>query len=146
MKQAPAQTFQDVIAWQRAHEFVLCIYRNTEAFPKAEIYGLTSQFRRAAVSIPANIAEGFKKSGRSDKLRFLNIAQGSLEECRYYLILSKDLGYADCADAWPILEEASKLIQSYAGAIRRQLIGQAAALFFGLGTAVSAFCFLFSVS
>ena len=62
-----------------------------KSFPKSETYGLTSQFRRAAVSVPANIAEGFRKRGRADKVRFLNIAQGSLEECRYYLILSDDL-------------------------------------------------------
>ncbi len=64
-------------------------------FHKEETYGLTSQLRQAAVSIAANIAEGFKKKGKPDKVRFMNIAQGSLEECRYYLILAKDLGYID---------------------------------------------------
>lgn len=91
----PARTFEDLLVWQRAHEFVLAVYRLTQEFPKSEMYGLTSQFRRAAVSIPANIAEGFRKRGDADKLRFFNIAQGSLEESRYYLILTRDLGYSD---------------------------------------------------
>ena len=90
-RNAPAKNFQQLIVWQRAHEFVLGVYRFTDSFPAKEIYGLTSQLRRAAVSIPANVAEGFKKRGRADKVRFLNIAQGSLEECRYYLFLAKDL-------------------------------------------------------
>lgn len=88
-----AKSFKDLIVWQKAHEFVLGVYKLTDTFPKSEIYCLTSQFRRAAISIAANIAEGFKKFGKQDKIRFLNIAQGSAEECKYYLILAKDLGY-----------------------------------------------------
>ena len=95
MERLPARSFEDLLVWQKAHGFVLGIYVLTKTFPREEIYGLTSQFRRAAVSIPANIAEGFKKRGRADKARFLNIAQGPLEECRYYLRLSSDLGYGD---------------------------------------------------
>ena len=87
----PAATFEDLVVWQKAHLFVLAVYRLSQTFPRSEIYGLLSQFRRAAVSIAANIAEGFRKRGRADKLRFFNIAQGSIEECRYYLILTKDL-------------------------------------------------------
>ena len=74
----PAKSFRDLILWQKAHGFVLSTYSSTNGFPKTEIYGLTSQFRRAAVSIAANIAEGFIKRTILDKLRFLNIAQGSL--------------------------------------------------------------------
>lgn len=85
--------FQQVIAWQKAHEFVLLVYRISKHFPEEERFGLTSQLRRAAVSIEANIAEGYRKISKPDKLRFLNIAQGSLEECRDYHILAKDLGY-----------------------------------------------------
>jgi four helix bundle protein len=70
----------------------LSIHRS---LPKHELFGLTSQLRRAAVSVPANFAEGFKKRGLADKVRFYNIAQGSLEECRYYLILARDLRYGD---------------------------------------------------
>jgi four helix bundle protein len=113
----PAKTFQDLLIWQKAHSFVLMVYRLTATFPKHEIYGLSSQFRRAAVSIAANIAEGFVKHSRVDKARFLNIAKGSVEECRYYLILSKDLGYFDEPDANSILVEVSKLLQAYTRSI-----------------------------
>ena len=85
--------FQRVIAWQKAHEFVLLVYRISKHFPEDEKFGLTSQLRRAAISIEANIAEGYKKIGKADKLRFFNTAQGSLEECRDYHILARDLGY-----------------------------------------------------
>ena len=75
----PAKTFEDLLVWQKAHQFVLSGYRLSSAFPKHEVYGLASQFRRAAVSIAANIAEGFRKRSKADKVRFLNIAQGSIE-------------------------------------------------------------------
>ncbi|MFH0773954.1 MAG: four helix bundle protein [bacterium] len=113
----PARSFQDLIVWQKAHQFVLNIYIFTRKFPKEEMYGLTSQFRRSAASIPANIAEGFKKKGRADKVRYLNIAQGSLEESRYYLILANDLEYGDSSKLLLLLEEVSKLLESYSGAI-----------------------------
>jgi four helix bundle protein len=113
----PARTFEDLVVWRKAHQFVLLVYRLSQGFPKAETYGLSSQFRRAAVSVPANIAEGFRKRGRADKARFLNIAEGSLEECRYYLILAKDLGYGDVADLRRLLEEVSKLLGAYSAAI-----------------------------
>ena len=113
----PAKTFEDLLVWQKAHSFVLAIYRLTESFPKHEIFGLTSQFRRAAVSIPANIAEGFRRRGASDKARFYNIAQSSVEECRYYLILSRDLGYADAQEADSIIQEVSKLLEAYSRSI-----------------------------
>ena len=113
----PARTFQDLITWQKAHGFVLETYRLTENFPREELYGLTSQLRRAAVSIPANIAEGFRKHGQKDKVRFLNIGQGSLEECRYYLILARDLGYGDTDELTLLLEEVSRLLESYVNSI-----------------------------
>jgi four helix bundle protein len=113
----PAKTFKDLVVWQKAHRLVLAIYSLSGSFPKSEIYCLTNQIRRAAISIPANIAEGFRKRGVSDKTRFLNVAQGSLEECRYYLILTQDLGYASTAEAEAVLEEVSKLLVAYARAI-----------------------------
>jgi len=88
-----AEKFQDLEVWQKGHKLVLAIYKITQAFPGEEKFGLVSQMRRAGVSIAANIAEGFKKRGIKDKSNFYNIAQGSLEELRYYLILSKDLAY-----------------------------------------------------
>jgi four helix bundle protein len=112
-----ARSFADLIVWQKAHFFVLSVYRLTGQFPPTEVYGLTSQLRRAAVSIPANIAEGFRKASRPDKIRFMNFAQGSLEECRYYLILANDLGYAKTRVLMGQLEEVSKLLDSYSKAI-----------------------------
>ena len=117
MKRPPAKHFQDLIVWQKAHEFVLLVYRYSESFPKNELYGLTSQARRSAVSVPSNIAEGFKKKTKPDKVRFLNIAQGSLEECRYYLILAKDLDYGDTSKLMEKLEEVSKLLEAYLSSI-----------------------------
>ena len=117
IERAPAKTFQDLIVWQKAHEFVLAVYHYSDYFPEKEVYSLTAQLRRAAFSIPANIAAGFKQKGKSDEARLLNIAQDSLEECRYYLILAKDLGYGDNQQLLPQLEEVSKLLESYAAAI-----------------------------
>ena len=108
--------FEDIFAWQKAHAFVLLVYRVTGHFPEVERFGLISQFRRAAVSIEANIAEGYKKLSKADKLRFFNISQGSLEECRDYIILSRDLGFLHDGefDALCIsIEEASKLLNAY---------------------------------
>ena len=116
-KRQPAKSFQDLIVWQKAHQFVLAIYKLSNSFPKSEIYGLTSQIRRASVSVSANIAEGFKKKTKPDKAKFMNIAQSSLEECRYYLILSKDLGYNSAYNLMPQLEEISKLLEAYRSSI-----------------------------
>jgi four helix bundle protein len=109
----PSRSFKDLIVWQKAHKWVLGIYRFTECFPGREQFGLTSQMRRAAISIPANIAEGFTRKGNSDKACFYNIAQGSIEECRYYLILADDLNYGDTKQLEKDLEEISRLLQSY---------------------------------
>ena len=117
MGKTPAKTFEDLIVWQKAHQFVLEVYKFTESFPKSEMYGLTSQLRRAAVSVAANIAEGFKKNGKIDKARFMNTSQGSIEECRYYLLLSEDLGYGKALQLRSLLEEVSKLLTSYRSAI-----------------------------
>jgi four helix bundle protein len=120
----PAKTFQDLLVWRKAHEFVLQLYRFTADFPRTETYGLASQFRRAAVSIPANIVEGFRKRGLADKARFLNTAQGSLEECRYYLLLSRDLGYGDTRGLVTLLEEVSRLLEAYCRAILDRKSGE----------------------
>src|SRR6266700_491344 len=107
---------RDLLVWRKAHELVLAVYSFTAAFPKQETYGLTLQMRRAAVSIPANIAEGFRRRGKADKARYMNMAEGSLEECRYYLILSHDLGYGDIDALNVALEETSRLLNAYSAA------------------------------
>jgi four helix bundle protein len=107
-----ARTFRDLLAWQKAHEFVLGVYALTACFPRQETYGLTSQMRRAAVSIAANIAEGFRRRG-ADKARFLNIAHASLEESHYCLILAQDLRYGETANLDGTLDEVSRLLGSY---------------------------------
>ena len=104
------------MSWKKSHEFVIKVYKTTKIFPDYERFGLSSQFQRAAVSIPANIAEGYKKLSKADKLRFMNIAQASLEECRYYIILCKDLEYINNHTyeiLWNDIEEVSKLLNGY---------------------------------
>ena len=113
-----ARDFTDLIVWRKAHEFVLAVYALTATFPKSEAFGLVNQFRRSAVSIPANIAEGFRRRGRADKARFLNMAEGSLEESRYYLILAQDLKYCDTETHHKMLDEVNRLLRAYTAAIR----------------------------
>jgi four helix bundle protein len=113
----PARTFQDLLVWQKAHHFVLKVYALTAAFPRQETYGLSLQMRRASVSIPANIAESFRRRGKADKARFMNIAEGSVEECRYFLILAKDLGYGETQNLSTLLAEVSRLLGVYTAAI-----------------------------
>jgi four helix bundle protein len=112
-----ARSFRDLLVWRKAHEFVLAVYALTAGFPKQETYGLALQMRRAAVSVPANIAEGFRRRGKPEKARYMNIAEGSLEESRYYLILARDLGYGDTAKLNSALEEVSRLLSAYSAAI-----------------------------
>jgi len=113
----PAKNFTDLIVWQKAHQFVLNVYKYTSTFPKEEIYVLTSQFKRAAISIAANIAEGFKKRSNKDKIKFYNTSQGSLEECRYYLILARGLNYGENQQLTNQIIEVSKILDAYITAI-----------------------------
>ena len=119
MAKEKAKKFTDLIVWRKAHMFVLSVYRFTCGFPKEEIYGLTSQLRRAAVSIAANIVEGFKKTGPADKIRVLNISQGSREECRYYLILANDLNYGQTDTLEVRIDEVAKLLAAYSNSVKR---------------------------
>jgi four helix bundle protein len=89
-----ATSFTQLKVWEKSHQVTLAVYRLTASFPADERFGLVSQMRRAAVSVPANIAEGFSRRGSQDRARFYTIARASAEELKYYFILSKDLGYA----------------------------------------------------
>jgi four helix bundle protein len=110
---AKIQKVEDLIVWQKAHEFVLAVYKETRTFPKEELYGLVSQLRRAAASVPANISEGFRRRTKIEKKRFVTIAHGSLEEARYFLILSRDLGYCNLTGLMSLADEVSKLLTLY---------------------------------
>jgi four helix bundle protein len=109
----PAQSFKDLLVWQKSHGAVLEVYKLTRRLPKEELFGLVSQMRRSAVSVPANIAEGFKRKGKADKARQLNIAQGSLEELRYFFILCADLSYLPAGTMGDRLEEVARMLDSY---------------------------------
>jgi four helix bundle protein len=113
MDTGPATSFRDLIVWQKSHALALHVYRVSARYPKTELYGLTSQIRRAAASVPANIAEGFKRASRADKARMLNIAQGSLEELRYYVLLANDLGYEGDPTLAGGLDEVARLLDAY---------------------------------
>src|SRR5262249_32458434 len=113
----PARSFRDLVLWQHAHAFVLAVYKLTATFPPQETYGLSLQMRRAATSIAANVAEGFAKRTKPEKARYLNIAEGSVEESRYYLILVQDLGYGQTQALASALDEVSRLLNAYVRAL-----------------------------
>jgi four helix bundle protein len=112
VKLPPAQRFEELVVWQKSHQLTLVVYKVTISYPKHELYGLVSQMRRAAVSVPANIAEGFKRLKNPDKARCMNIAQSSLEELRYYFILSRDLGYLENTESERV-DEVARLLWAY---------------------------------
>jgi four helix bundle protein len=103
------QHFKNLKVWQRSHQLVLDLYRLTASFPSNERFGLTSQLRRSAASVPTNIAEGAKRQGQQDFARFLNIAEGSLSETEYQVLLSADLGYLPSGKADNLFEEISEI-------------------------------------
>ncbi|MBB3186522.1 four helix bundle protein [Microbacter margulisiae] len=120
--------FEDLVVWQQAYEFVLKIYTTTLLFPKEELFGLTSQFKRASVSIAANIAEGYKRSGIKDKLRFYNTSEVSINEYLYYIILSNDLHYIDQQkhdELYQAASSVSKLLNAYCNGIINNTNNQA---------------------
>ena len=118
MAALPARSFHDLVVWQKSHRPALQVYRSTAGFPRAEQFGLVLQMRRAAVSVPANIAEAFGGATRPEKARLLNIAQGSLDELRYYLLLPRDLGYP----LDPALAEAAEEVGRMLDAYRRKVV------------------------
>lgn len=115
-----AKKFQDLVVWQKSHQLALKVYKLTQGFPAIEKFGLISQMRRASVSIPANIAEGFVKNGKKDKMHFYNIAQGSLEELKYYFILSEDFRYCDSGEELRhFSDEIGKMLSGLIHSIRK---------------------------
>ena len=103
------QRYADLKVWQRSHALVLEVYRLTSTFPGDERFGLTSQLRRAASSVPSNIAEGSKRAHRKDYARFLNIAEGSAAELEYFVILARDLGFLERERSVGVLAEIDEL-------------------------------------
>ena len=99
------QNFRDLRAWTKAHRLVLDVYRATTSFPRCELYGLTSQIRRSAVSIPSNIAEGSKRQHPADFAHFLNMSEASAAEVEYLCMVSRDLGYASAEAQKPLSSE-----------------------------------------
>ena len=138
----PAATFQDLHVWQKSHQLVLAIYDATTRFPKHELFGLTSQMRRAATSVASNIAEGFKRRSRWDKARFLNIAEASLDELQYQLILSRDLGYCETARYEETAAEVARMLSAYERAVRASARASTLRTFF----LTSIFYLLYSVA
>lgn len=117
------KSFQELEAWKKAHELTLSIYRMTSTFPQEERYGLTAQLRRCASSIGANIAEGFGRRSTKDFLRYLEIASGSLEETRNFLLLARDLGYVKPATFklfHQSCDETGRLLGALARSLRRR--------------------------
>src|SRR5512138_3425429 len=112
----PARSFRDRIVWPKAHPFVLEGYRCTRAFPSEERFGLTSQMRRGAVSVPANVAEGFPTRSASGKTRFFNIASGSLEEVHHDLILANDPGCGNSEAPLNAYDEVGRWLMGHARA------------------------------
>lgn len=117
------QDFTELKAWQEAHKLTLAVYKSTRTFPASEKFGVVSQLQRAASSVPANIAEGFARKSRNELLRSLSIARGSLAETRYFLLLSRDLGYLNANNLQELQkqsESVAQLINGLARSLRRQ--------------------------
>lgn len=112
------QKFTDLRVWQEAHALVLLIYRATRTFPKEELFGLVSQMRRAAVSVTSNIAEGFVRQTRKDKINFYTTALASLSELRSQMLVAKDLRYASSEAVTEFEQKAEAVAQMLSGLIR----------------------------
>lgn len=112
--------YRDLAIWERSHALALQIYAATKSFPKEELFGVTSQIRRAAVSVPANIAEGCGRDSDAELKRFLDIAHGSASEVEYFLLLSHDLGYVTSTQYDPLNSEVGQ-IKRMLGAFVRKL-------------------------
>jgi four helix bundle protein len=116
-----SKTFTDLKVWHLAHEVNLSVYRLTESFPQGGTYGMASQIRRAAYSIPSNIVEGFGRRATRDKAHFYTLAMGAAEELKYGLIAARDLGYLkDFGVLWPKLESISKMLRRVSDGVMKE--------------------------
>lgn len=119
--ESKSKCFEELLVWKKMHNVVLNVYKLTNKFPKSELFGITNQLRRAAVSVSANIVEGYSKISKADKLRFYNIAQGSLEEADYFLLLSKDLGFAETDELRRKVDEVGRMLKGYMHSVSKSL-------------------------
>jgi len=125
-----AKTFEDLKGWQKAHAFTLAVYRVSAAFPKSEKFGLTSQLRRSASSVPTNIVEGFNCLGMGEKVRFYNIAQASLEEARYHSLFARDLGYHSDYDTHAAMaEEVRRMLHGLIRSVKTNYVKEGRAFY-----------------
>jgi four helix bundle protein len=113
------QDFKRLKVWQRSHELTLALYRATATFPKEETYGLTSQIRRASLSIPANISEGCGREGGADLARFLQMAMGSASELEYHLLLASELNLLAAKEYKQFAAEVIEIKRMLAALIRK---------------------------
>ncbi|MDE3225966.1 MAG: four helix bundle protein [Nitrospirota bacterium] len=111
--------FKKLKVWEKSHHLALVIYKATASFPKEELYGLTSQIRRAASSVPANIAEGCGRNGKSDFMRFCHIAMGSASELEYHLLLARDLGLLGNLDHRKFTGQVAEVKQMLTAFVRK---------------------------
>lgn len=114
----PVQSYRDLVAWQKSFQLVLAVYRGTQVFPKTETYGLVTQLRRAAVSIPSNIAEGHARTTTGEFKHFLGIAMGSLAEVETQILLCQSLGYVAAEDSESLLESGAEVGKIIHGLLR----------------------------
>lgn len=112
------KNYRELIVWQRSYDAALQVYKVTSEFPKSEIYGLTSQLRRGAVSIPSNLAEGHTRGQTLDYIRFIGIARGSLAELQTQLMLARDLSYLDTSVYAPLADEYEQIERMLAALLR----------------------------
>lgn len=117
MERGTAKDFRYLPVWQRAHQFVLAVYNYSDYFPTKEAHGLTPRFRLAAANIPVALIQSLREEDEAARAKLMAAARGSLEECRYYLILARDLGYGDHPELLPQLDELSGLLGEYAAAL-----------------------------
>jgi four helix bundle protein len=117
------KNYQELLVWQKAHSLVLDIYKISSRFPQEEQFGIVQQIRRAAYSVPANIAEGFERSYTKEFIRFITVAKGSLSETKYFLILSRDLGYIEQEVYFELekdFDEIGKMLNGLINSLRKK--------------------------